>query len=53
MRAVREGEFEAAKSLGDIFAEGKGDVPKDYGESLRYYSLAKKNGIQFEAAGRR
>ncbi len=53
VRAVREGEFEAAKSLGDIFAEGKGDVPKDYGESLRYYSLAKKNGIQFEAAGRR
>src|SRR4029078_87359 len=34
VRAVRAGEYEAAKALGDIFADGKGDVTKDYAESL-------------------
>ncbi len=53
VRAIRAGEFEAAKALGDIFAEGKGDVAKDYGESLKYYSMAEKNGIKTDrTAGR-
>lgn len=45
LRALRKGDYEAAKLLGDIFSEGKGDVPKDYEESLRYYSLAERNGV--------
>jgi serine/threonine-protein kinase len=53
VRAVRNGDFRAAKALGDIFAEGKGDVPKDYGESLRYYALAEKNGIEVQRANAR
>ena len=48
VRAVRAGEFEAAKALGDIFAEGKGDVTKDYAESLKYYAIAKKNGVMVD-----
>ena len=48
VRAVRAGEFEAAKALGDIFAEGKGDVTKDYAESLKYYAIAEKNGVKLE-----
>jgi TPR repeat protein len=47
-RAVRAGEFEAAKRLGDIFREGKGDVPGDHRESLRYYAIAERNGIKIE-----
>ncbi|MBS0335818.1 MAG: protein kinase [Proteobacteria bacterium] len=50
VRAVRAGQFEAARALGDIFSEGKGDVPKDYGESLRYYTLAEKNGVEVPRA---
>ncbi len=53
VRAVRAGQFEAAKALGEIYADGKGDVTKDYGESLRYYSLAEKNGIKVERGGKR
>ncbi len=52
-RAIRDGNFEAAKALGDIYVEGKGDVPKDYGESLRYYTLAEKNGVKVERARQR
>ncbi len=48
VRAVRAGQYEAAKSLGDIFADGKGEVTKDYAESLKYYALAKKNGVEVE-----
>ena len=48
VRAVRAGEFEAAKALGDIFAEGKGEVTKDYAESLKYYAIAEKNGVKLE-----
>ena len=48
VRAVRAGEFDAAKSLGDIFADGKGDVTKDYAESLKYYAIAEKNGVKLE-----
>ena len=48
VRAVRAGEFEAAKALGDIFADGKGDVTKDYAESLKYYAIAEKNGVKLE-----
>jgi len=53
VRAVRAGQYEAAKALGDIFADGKGDVPKDYGESLKYYSIAEKNGIKLERSSDR
>ena len=53
VRAVRAGEFEAAKSLGDIFAEGKGDVTKDYAESLKYYAIAEKNGVKLERSSGR
>ena len=52
-RAIKEGNFEAAKALGDIYVDGKGDVPKDYGESLRYYTLAEKNGVVFERSRKR
>ena len=48
VRAVRAGEFDAAKSLGDIFADGKGDVTKDYAESLKYYAIAEKNGVKLD-----
>ena len=48
VRAVRAGEYEAAKALGDIFADGKGDVTKDYAESLKYYAIAEKNGVKLE-----
>ncbi len=53
VRAVRAGQYQAAKELGDIFADGKGDVPKDYGESLKYYSMAEKNGIKFDRSSGR
>ncbi len=53
VRAIRAGQYEAAKALGDIFADGKGDVPKDYGESLKYYSMAEKHGIKFERSSGR
>jgi hypothetical protein len=36
----------AAKRLGDIFAEGKGGVDRDYASSQGYYfALAKKMGV--------
>jgi len=50
LRAVKEGDFNAAKALGDIYAEGKGDVGKDYADSLRYYQLAEKNGVEVPRA---
>jgi serine/threonine protein kinase len=53
VRAVRAGEFDAAKALGDIFAEGKGDVTKDYAESLKYYAIAEKNGVKLERSSGR
>lgn len=48
LRAIRAGEFEAAKRLGDIYKEGKGEVPKDHMDSLRYYAIAKQNGIKID-----
>jgi eukaryotic-like serine/threonine-protein kinase len=48
VRAVRAGEYDAAKSLGDIFADGKGEVTKDYAESLKYYAIAEKHGVKLE-----
>lgn len=44
VRATKNGSYEAAKLIGDIYAEGAGDVPKDYGESLRWYQRADKMG---------
>ena len=48
-QAVRAGKGhapgEAAKRLGDILQNGKPGVPKDYGEALRYYEVARSNGV--------
>ena len=52
VRAVRAGEFEAAKLLGDIFATGKGDVERDFAEAQKYHGLAEKNGIKIERRAR-
>jgi serine/threonine-protein kinase len=46
LRAIKEGDYNAAKALGDIYSEGKGDVLKDYADSLRYYQLAKQHGVE-------
>ncbi len=51
-KAAKLGNAEAAKALGDIYAEGKGSVPKDYSESLRSYALAQKLGYEFEKCRR-
>ncbi len=48
VRATRGGSGEAAKLLGDIFANGKGDVAKDYAESLKYYAIAEKAGVRID-----
>ena len=49
-KAVRAGKGhapgEAAKRLGDILQVGKPGVPKDYGEALRYYEVARTNGVE-------
>ena len=46
--AVEKGQFEAARPLGDIFRDGKGDIKKDPVEAKRYYELARKNGIKVD-----
>jgi len=48
--AARNGSGQAAKLLGDIYNTGKGDVGRDYQESLRWYLIAEKAGIKFERA---
>jgi len=48
-RAVREGSGpaagEAAKRLGDLLQKGGPGLPRDYGEALRYYEIARLNGV--------
>jgi len=43
-RAASAGSGPAAKKLGDIFGSGKGEVGRDYQESLRWYAVARKSG---------
>ncbi len=48
-QAVREGRGEAAgqaaKRLGDLLQKGAPGVSRDYGEALRYYEIARLNGV--------
>ena len=49
-QAVREGKGQAAgqsaKRLGDMLSRGVPGVSRDYGEALRYYEIARLNGIE-------
>ena len=49
-QAVREGKGPAAgqsaKRLGDMLSRGVPGVSRDYGEALRYYEIARLNGIE-------
>ncbi len=48
-RAVREGKGpaagQAAKRLGDLLQKGAPGVSRDYGEALKYYQIARDNGV--------
>jgi serine/threonine-protein kinase len=48
-QAVREGSGQAAgqaaKRLGDLLQKGAPGLPRDYGEALRYYEIARLNGV--------
>jgi len=49
-QAVREGRGQAAgqsaKRLGDMLSKGVPGVSRDYGEALRYYEIARLNGVE-------
>ncbi len=49
-QAVREGRGQAAgqaaKRLGDLLQKGGPGLPRDYGEALRYYEIARLNGVE-------
>ena len=49
-QAVRSGKGEApgqaAKRLGDMLQKGVPGVSRDYGEALRYYDIARANGVE-------
>jgi serine/threonine-protein kinase len=49
-QAVREGNGkaagQAAKRLGDLLQKGAPGLPRDYGEALRYYEIARLNGVE-------
>ncbi|MBI1943812.1 MAG: hypothetical protein HYS35_09115, partial [Betaproteobacteria bacterium] len=53
-RAVREGKGhaagQAAKRLGDMLQKGVPGVQRDYGEALRYYEIARLNGVEVPVA---
>ena len=49
-QAARAGDGHAAKLLGDIYSTGRGNVPRDYAESLRWYAIAEKAGVKVERA---
>ncbi len=49
-QAYRNGSGEAAKRIGDIFVDGKGNVQRDYAESLVWYARAEKRGVAVERA---
>lgn len=48
--AYRNGSGEAAKLIGDIYVDGKGNQPRDYAESLVWYTRAEKKGVQVDRA---
>ena len=52
-RAAAQGNGQAAKLLGDIYANGRGDQGRDYAESLRWYGIAEKLGVKPDWAGGR
>jgi len=49
-QAVREGRGpaagQAAKRLGELLQKGAPGLPRDYGEALRYYEIARLNGVE-------
>jgi eukaryotic-like serine/threonine-protein kinase len=51
-QAVREGKGQAAgqsaKRLGDMLSKGVPGVSRDYGEALRYYEIARLNGVEIQ-----
>ena len=51
---TREGKGEAAgqaaKRYGDMLQKGVPGVPRDYGEALRYYEIARLNGVEVPVA---
>jgi TPR repeat protein len=51
-QAVREGKGQAAgqsaKRLGDMLSRGVPGVSRDYGEALRYYEIARLNGVEIQ-----
>jgi tRNA A-37 threonylcarbamoyl transferase component Bud32/tetratricopeptide (TPR) repeat protein len=51
-QAVREGKGQAAgqsaKRLGDMLSRGVPGVSRDYGEALRYYEIARLNGVEVQ-----
>ena len=49
-QAFRNGSGEAAKLIGDIYVDGKGNVPRDYAESLVWYTRAEGRGVQVDRA---
>jgi serine/threonine protein kinase len=56
-QVTREGKGEvagqAAKRYGDMLAKGVPGVPRDYGEALRYYEIARLNGVDVPRTGGR
>ena len=56
-RAARTGKGQAtgqaAKRLGDLLQKGVPGVSRDYGEALRYYEIARANGVEVTVAGAR
>ena len=53
-QVTREGKGEAAgqaaKRYGDMLQKGVPGVPRDYGEALRYYEIARLNGVEVPMA---
>ena len=53
-QVTREGKGEAAgqaaKRYGDMLQKGVPGVPRDYGEALRYYEIARLNGVEVPVA---
>ena len=41
---------QAAKRLGDMLTRGVPGVPRDYGEALRFYEIARLNGVEVPTA---
>jgi TPR repeat protein len=53
-QVTREGKGEAAgqaaRRYGDMLQKGVPGVPRDYGEALRYYEIARLNGVDVPVA---